>query len=36
MGIDNLLGFLKPVMKKSHIGEFRNKTAAVDAMGWVY
>lgn len=36
MGIDGLLQFLKPVVKREHISAYRNKRAAVDAMAWLY
>eukprot|EP01022_Parablepharisma_sp_SALTPOND_P013074 TRINITY_DN171_c0_g1_i2.p2 TRINITY_DN171_c0_g1~~TRINITY_DN171_c0_g1_i2.p2 ORF type:complete len:573 (+),score=87.53 TRINITY_DN171_c0_g1_i2:1363-3081(+) len=36
MGIEGLLQVLKPITKKTHIRNFANKTAAVDASAWIY
>ena len=36
MGIDGLLTLLKPLIKKFHISEFRNKTLGIDALPWIY
>lgn len=36
MGIEGLLGILKPVATHKHISSFSGKTAAVDASGWLY
>jgi exonuclease-1 len=36
MGISELLKILKPVIVEKHLSEFKNKTAAVDMMGWIY
>lgn len=36
MGIENLLFFIKPALTKSSIINYSNKTAAVDAMSWLY
>ena len=36
MGIENLLFFVKAAITKSSIVNYSNKTAAVDAMSWLY
>lgn len=36
MGVDGLLKFLQPIIAKKHLSAFRNSTAAVDAMSWIY
>lgn len=36
MGIEGLLGVLKPIIEKDHISNFKDKTAAVDGMAWLY
>lgn len=36
MGIDNLLNFLKPALVERCITYYRGKTAAIDAMSWLY
>jgi exonuclease-1 len=36
MGIENLLNFLKPALQERSIVDYRGKTAAVDAMSWLY
>ncbi|CAD8124281.1 unnamed protein product [Paramecium sonneborni] len=36
MGIDNLLNFIKPALVERCITYYRGKTAAVDAMSWLY
>lgn len=36
MGIHDLLKMFKPTMLKVNISQFRNKTAAVDMMTWLY
>jgi len=36
MGIEGLLQVLKPVTTKTHIRNFSNKTAAIDASCWLY
>ena len=36
MGIHNLLAFLKPVIKKGSVKQFRGKTCVIDIMSWMY
>lgn len=36
MGVDGLLKFLQPIIKKEHLSSFRGKTAAIDIMSWLY
>lgn len=36
MGIEGLLNFLRPITEKNHISIFKDKTAAVDGMAWLY
>jgi hypothetical protein len=36
MGIDGLLALFKPIIKKEHIKNFRNKTIGIDALPWIY
>jgi exonuclease-1 len=36
MGISELLKVLRPIIGEAHISEFRDKTAAIDIMAWVY
>lgn len=36
MGIENLLNFIKPALLERSIVDFRGKTAAIDAMSWLY
>ncbi|CAD8179648.1 unnamed protein product [Paramecium octaurelia] len=36
MGIENLLNFLKPALVERCITFYRGKTAAIDAMSWLY
>ncbi|PFH38522.1 XPG N-terminal domain-containing protein [Besnoitia besnoiti] len=36
MGIQNLLKFLKPLARPTHISEFAGQTIGVDAMGWIH
>ena len=36
MGIENLLNFIKPALQESSVVNYRGKTAAVDAMSWLY
>jgi exonuclease-1 len=36
MGISELLKVLKPILSEAHISEFKDKTAAIDIMAWIY
>lgn len=36
MGIENLLNFVKPALTERCIAYYQGKTAAVDAMSWLY
>lgn len=36
MGIEGLLKLLDPITLKEHISSFRNQTAAIDIMSWIY
>ena len=36
MGIQGLLQLLKPAQRDCNISQFRNQTAAVDVMTWLY
>jgi exonuclease-1 len=36
MGINELLKVLKPVIDEKHISYFKDKTAAIDIMAWIY
>ncbi|SPJ09681.1 exonuclease I, putative [Plasmodium sp. DRC-Itaito] len=36
MGISNLLQFLKPIIKNSHISKYENEVVGVDIMCWIH
>ncbi|CDO63707.1 exonuclease I, putative [Plasmodium reichenowi] len=36
MGISNLLQFLKPIIKNSHISKYKNEVVGVDIMCWIH
>ncbi|SBT31443.1 exonuclease I, putative [Plasmodium ovale wallikeri] len=36
MGISNLLQFLKPIVKNSHISKYKNEVIGVDIMCWIH
>ncbi|CRG98647.1 exonuclease I, putative [Plasmodium relictum] len=36
MGISNLLQFLKPIIKSSHISKYKNEVIGVDIMCWIH
>ena len=36
MAIKGLMALLKEMIYKSHISKFQGKTAAIDAMSWLY
>ena len=36
MGVDGLIKFLQPIIKKQHLSSFKNKTAAIDMSSWLY
>ncbi|CRG94425.1 exonuclease I, putative [Plasmodium gallinaceum] len=36
MGISNLLPFLKPIIKSSHISKYKNEIIGVDIMCWIH
>ena len=36
MGVDSLIKFLQPIIKKEHLSSFRNQTAAIDMNSWIY
>ncbi|SBT70500.1 exonuclease I, putative [Plasmodium malariae] len=36
MGISNLLQFLKPIVKNSHISKYKNEVIGVDVMCWIH
>ena len=36
MGVDGLIKFLQPIIKKHHISSFTDKTAVVDMSSWLY
>jgi hypothetical protein len=36
MGIDGLLRFIHPIITHEHLSTFKNNTAAIDIMNWIY
>lgn len=36
MGVQGLLQLLKPAMRDANLSQFRNQTAVVDIMTWLY
>ena len=36
MGVDGLIRFLQPIVRKEHLSSFRGQTAVVDMMSWLY
>ena len=36
MGVDGLIKFLQPIIKKQHLSSFRNQAAAIDMSSWLY
>lgn len=36
MGVDGLLKFIQPIISKEHLSSFRNQTAAIDTLSWIY
>ncbi len=36
MGIEGLLKLLDPITLKEHVSSFRDQTAAIDIMSWIY